>query len=101
MLADLGCRNIADNDNNLLENLSIETVIREEPHHIFVVTMGNDTKAAETALENMMKENPAWMTLEAVRENRLHVMDKSLFNLKPNSRWAEAYRTLYEILINE
>lgn len=101
MLADLGCRNIADNDNNLLENLSIETVIREEPHHIFVVTMGNDTKAAETALENMMKENPAWNTLEAVRENRLHVMDKSLFNLKPNSRWAEAYRTLYEILINE
>ncbi len=101
MLADLRCINIADNDDNLLENLSIETVIREEPYHIFVVTMGSDTEAAKNSLENMMKENPAWGTLEAVREGRIHIMDKKLFNLKPNSRWAEAYRILYETLINK
>ncbi|MBQ8004384.1 MAG: ABC transporter substrate-binding protein [Oscillospiraceae bacterium] len=98
MLFDMGCTNIADNDKSLLENLSVEAVITSEPQHIFVVTMGSDTEKAMSSLENMIKENPAWSTLEAVREGRLHVMDKTLFNLKPNARWAEAYKTLYEKL---
>ncbi|MGM9684160.1 MAG: ABC transporter substrate-binding protein, partial [Eubacteriales bacterium] len=42
MLADMGCINIADNDASLLENLSVESVIREQPYHIFVVTMGSN-----------------------------------------------------------
>ena len=98
MLADMGCINIADGNDGLLENLSVEAVIREQPYHIFVVTMGSDTAAAERSLENMMKENPAWGTLEAVKGGRLHVMDKTLFNLKPNDRWAESYEILYEKL---
>ena len=98
MLADIGCINIADSDTSLLENLSVEAVIREEPHHIFVVTMGNNTEAAKASLENMMQENPAWGTLEAVKSGRFHIMDKTLFNLKPNARWAESYGILYEKL---
>lgn len=98
MLADLGCINIADSDASLLENLSVEAVIRENPYHIFVVSMGSDTDAAEASLNTMMEENPAWNTLEAVEEGRFHVMDKTLFNLKPNARWAEAYEDLYETL---
>ena len=96
MLHDLGCTNIADSDTSLLENLSIEAVIRQQPHHIFVVTMGSDTERAKAALEAMLSENPAWQSLDAVKENRLHFMDKSLFNLKPNARWAESYQTLYD-----
>ena len=98
MLADMGCVNIADNNASLLENLSVEAIIREEPHHIFVVTMGSDTEAAEKSLENLMKENPALSSLDAVKNGRLHVMDKTLFNLKPNDRWAESYEILYEKL---
>ena len=98
MLRDMGCINIADGDRSLLENLSVESVMREQPYHIFVVTMGSDTEAAKQSLENLIKENPAWSTLEAVKEDRLHVMDKSLFNLKPNARWAESYEILYEKL---
>ena len=98
MLADMGCVNIADNNESLLENLSVEAVIREQPHHIFVVTMGSNTEAAEKSLENMMKENPAWNTLDAVKSGRLYVMDKTLFNLKPNDQWAESYEILYEKL---
>ena len=100
MLADLGCINIADSDTSLLENLSVEAVMREQPHHIFVVTMGSDASAAEKMLETMIKENPAWSTLGAVKEARLHVMEKALFHLKPNDRWAEAYGILYETLTN-
>lgn len=98
MLADMGCINIADSDTSLLENLSVEAVIREEPYHIFVVTMGSDTEAALASLNHMMAENPAWNELDAVQENRLHMMEKTLFNLKPNARWAEAYERLYETL---
>lgn len=98
MLNDMGCINIADNDSSLLENLSVEAIIREEPHHIFVVTMGSDTEAAKKSLENMIKENSAWNTLGAVKNGRLHIMDKTLFNLKPNDRWAESYEMLYEKL---
>lgn len=98
MLADMGCINIADSNTSLLENLSVEAVIRENPYHIFVVTMGSDTDKAVEKLYDMMEENPAWNTLTAVREGRLHVMEKSLFNLKPNARWGEAYEKLYETL---
>ena len=98
MLHDMGCINIADSNTSLLENLSVEAIIREEPHHIFVVTMGSDTEAAEKSLENLMKENPALSSLDAVKNGRLHVMDKTLFNLKPNARWAESYGILYDKL---
>ena len=101
MLRDMGCINIADGNDGLLENLSVEAVIKEQPCHIFIVSMGIDTEAAESSLKNMMKENPAWSTLEAVRGGRLHVMDKTLFNLKPNERWAESYEILYEKLMQK
>ena len=98
MLSDMGCINIADSNTTLLDNLSVEAVIREDPQHIFVVTMGSNTQAAKQALQNMLNENPAWSTLSAIRNNRLHVMDKTLFNLKPNARWAQSYEILYEKL---
>ena len=49
----------------------------------------------------MMEENPAWSGLWAVKNGRMHLMDKMLFNLKPNDRWAEAYGILYEKLIEK
>jgi iron complex transport system substrate-binding protein len=97
MLSDIGCINIADSDTGLLESLSIEAIIRENPYHIFVVTMGSDTEAALASFYNMIDENRAWQGLDAVASGRVHVMDKSLYNLKPNSRFAEAYVKLYEI----
>ena len=98
MLADMGCVNIADSETALLENLSVEAVIREQPYHIFVVTMGNNTEKAMDNLHQMMAENPAWGSLGAMREGRLHLMDRKLFNIKPNADWAESYETLSEIL---
>ena len=98
MLADMGCINIADSDKSLLDDLSVESVIRKEPYHIFVVTMGDDTEKALSNLTRMMEENPAWGTLSAVKEDRLHVMDRKLFNIKPNAKWAQAYEKLSGIL---
>ena len=101
MLNDLGCVNIADSDETLLETLSAESVMRARPYRIFVVTMGEDTDKAMENLSLLMDEDPAWGSLDAVRENRLHVMDRKLFNNKPNAGWAEAYELLSKILREE
>lgn len=101
MLADLGCINIADSDSSLLENLSVESVIRREPYRIFVVAMGDDTDRAIENLYRMLEENPAWGTLDAVTEGRLHIMDRKLFHSKPNADWAESYEILSKIILEE
>lgn len=98
MLKELGCINIADSDTSLLENLSIESIIREDPYRILIVPAGNDPEGTQENVSRMMEETPAWYELSAVKENRLSYLDKRLFNLKPNARWDEAYETLCTLL---
>lgn len=94
MLKEFGCVNIADSDSSLLENLSVESIIKADPYRIFIVQSGDDEKAMRENVTKMMEENPAWKELSAVKENRLCYLDKRLFNLKPNARWGEAYEVL-------
>lgn len=101
MLAAMGCINIADSETGLLETLSMETILTEDPEHIFVVLQGSDTTKAEQTLELSLLSNPAWNELTAVREGRYHVMDQRLYNVKPNARWGEAYEKLADILYPE
>ena len=49
-------------------------------------------------LESTLLSDPAWQTLTAVQSGRYHVLDQSLYNLKPNARWGEAYEALADIL---
>jgi iron complex transport system substrate-binding protein len=93
MLGDLGCINLADQEKNLTEQLNVEYILEKNPRHILVVTMGDEEKAKKN-FKTMMEENPAWSSLTAVKENRMYILDKSLFNQKPNARWAIAYETL-------
>lgn len=101
MLADLGCVNIADQDNRLLEQLSVEKIMEQDPDYIFVVIQGSDPTDAEMILESTLLSNPAWETLTAVKEGRYYVMDPNLYNMKPNARWGEAYEKLADILYPE
>ena len=100
MLKSLGCVNIADSDSSLLENLSLEKILEEDPEYIFIVQRGDNAEGMKAYVENMMQENPAWLELTAVQQGRLYFMDKNLYNLKPNHRWGEAYEKLEEILEN-
>ena len=98
MLKSLGCINIADTDETLLENLSMEHILMEDPDYVFVVQQGDDTQGAQEQLQRFFAENPAWASLTAVREGRVYQLEKRLYNLKPNARWGEAYRKLEELL---
>lgn len=101
MLADLGCINVADSDSSLLENLSIEAIIQANPDYIFAVLQGSDSTDAQAMLEKTLLDNPAWSELRAVKEGRFYTVENSLYNLKPNARWGEAYEKLADILYPE
>lgn len=101
MLGNLGCVNIADQGNALLEQLSIEAILQADPEYIFVVLQSADPADAKSVLETTLLSNPAWATLSAVKEGRYYVMDQNLYNLKPNGRWGEAYENLADILYPE
>lgn len=101
MLRSLGCENIADSDETLLEHLSMEHILAQDPDIIFLVPQGNDTQGTQAALDAFLRENPAWETLSAVREGRVYTLDKALYSLKPNVRWGEAYLALAELIWNE
>jgi len=98
ILSDSGLINIADNDKALLENLNIESIVKENPYRIFVAVMGDDHEAAKENLTKLLSENPAWSNLDAVKNNRIHIMERELFHIKPNEKWAQSYEQLEKIL---
>jgi len=98
MLKALGCINIADSDESLLENVSVEHILKEDPDFIFFAQVGDDMDEIEENVQKFINENPIWQELTAVKEGRVYSMDKALYNLKPNERWGEAYEKLEQIL---
>lgn len=98
MLNDLGCINLADSEESLLENLSIEYILKEDPEYIFITQRGDDEEGMKKYVQSYFEDHPLWKELSAVKNNNVYFMDKNLYNLKPNHRWAEAYRGLAEVL---
>ncbi len=98
MLANLDCENLADSDDSLLKQLSMESILLNDPDYIFVVLQSADPADAQEVLETTLLQNPAWNSLTAVQEGRCYVMDPNLYNLKPNEKWGEAYEKLADIL---
>lgn len=98
MLLDLGCVNLCDLHPSLLEELSLEAIVMEDPDWILISVMGGDEEAALASVNAVLGQNPAWQMLTAVREGRLRVLPRELFHYKPNARWAESYEYLYEML---
>ena len=101
MLYALGCENIADSQESLLENLSIEQIILQDPEYIFFIQQGDNEEGTKKNIENFISENPAWSELSAVKSGKVYLLEKPLYALKPNERWGEAYEKLEEILANE
>ena len=90
--------NIADSDSGLLEEIQMESILAADPDHIFVTTMGSSTEKALDSLTELFHSDPAWESLAAVKEGRVHILDKALFHYKPNVRWGESYEVLADIL---
>ncbi|MBQ4353994.1 MAG: ABC transporter substrate-binding protein [Clostridia bacterium] len=96
MLKELGTRNIAENAPVLIDGLSMEEILLENPAYLFISTMG-DEDAAKANMNALLAE-PAWQEVDAVKNGRVFYLPKELFQYKPNERWAEAYRMLCDLL---
>ena len=101
MLEEFGCVNIADTQESLLEQLSVESILLQDPDKILIVQSGDDAEGMKQNVEKMFYENPIWNELSALKSGEVYFLDKHLYNLKPNARWAEAYEKLAEILYGE
>lgn len=101
ILEELQADNIVERHASLLEDLSIEAIIQEDPDYIFVSIMGSDDQKALDALKEGIQANPAWNELTAIKNDRYYVLPKELFHYKPNARWGESYAYLAKILYPE
>ena len=96
MLEELGCHNIADDVPVLVDGLSVEEIIRQDPDHIFISLMG-DELTSKAYMESVL-EGEAWQSLTAVKEGRVHFLMQDMFHYKPCRYWDGAYQTLNGIL---
>ena len=101
MLKSLGCVNIADSESSLLENLSAEHILLQDPDYIFIVQQGDDPNAIRNYVDTFFAQQPLLSQLTAVQNGNVYIMDKALYSLKPNARWGEAYEKLEVILSGE
>lgn len=99
ILEDLGCINIADRAEILLDNLSAEVILKENPEYIFISVMGDYDNSKAYMQELLSKKEYA--SLDAVKNGRVYFLPKELFQYKPCSRWNESYRYISSILNNE
>ena len=100
ILNELGCENIADRTPSMLEDLSIEQIIADDPDYIFVTTMGSEESALEYIKSNL-ESDPAWIGLTAIKEGNYYLLPKELFHYKPNHRWDKSYEYLAKIVYPE
>ena len=101
MVTAMKAKNIVDSWDNAdgAERLDInlETVFAANPD-IIIVQCHAGTDAAKQQVEETYGENPVWQSLNAVKNGKVFYLEKTLFHNKPNSRFAEAYQKLAEIL---
>lgn len=100
ILKDLGCDNIVDRYDTLLDGISLEKVIEADPDFIFYTTMGDDAKALAYLRDNL-ESNEAWKELSAVKNGNFVQLPKEMFHYKPNAKWGDAYQYIYDIIYGE
>ena len=96
MLRELGAQNIADSAPLLLDGLNVETVLAEDPDYLFFSAMGSE-EAAAAAVDELLS-GQIWGSLNAVKGNRYALLPRDTFHYKPNTKWADAYAYLIELL---
>ena len=99
ILEDLGCVNIADKAEALLDNLSAEVILTEDPEYIFISVMG-DYDNSKAYMEELLSK-PEYVALDAVKNGRVYFLPKELLQYKPCGRWDESYRYISTIINNE
>ena len=101
MIEEMNAVNIVDEWENASGaerlDINLEPVYAADPD-IIVVQCHAGAEVAQQQIQEAYGENPVWQSLRAVQEGQVYYLEKELFHNKPNSRFAEAYQKLAEIL---
>ena len=68
---------------------SLEELVKNNPDLIFITSMGTDA-AIENRLRSDVQSNPAWNSLQAVRENKIIFLPEQLFLINPGLQYPKA-----------
>jgi len=79
---------------------SLEKLVEKNPDILLVVTMGNSTDI-EKNMNETVKNNPAWLSLQAVKNNKVVYLPSDLFLLNPGLRMPEAVGYMANIVYPE
>lgn len=77
--------------------INMEAIFAANPEMIFVRSIGTDEETVEL-LGKLIKDNPVWDSLEAVKNDKVYIMPEELFLHRPNHRYAESYKMMAEWL---
>lgn len=104
MISAMNAGNIVDTWENASSaerlEINLETVFSANPDIIIVQCHAGEDDA-KALVESTYGSNPVWQSLKAVQDGKVYYLEKSLFHNKPNSRFAEAYQKLAQILYPE
>lgn len=101
MLKDLGCLNIADGDDSLLEDLSLEAILQLDPGYIFAVYHGTGRGGRPGQSGGESAVQPRLGLPQRGGGGRFHILERRMYSLKPNALWGDAYEQLADILCGE
>lgn len=79
---------------------SMEKMVEKQPDYIFMTIHGAEG-AGLKKIESELKENPAWASLNAVKNNKAVVLPSQLFLVNPGFHYSEALDTMASIAYPE
>lgn len=101
MIEELNSINIISDVNNVSGServpINLEAIYEQQPT-IILINCHQDEELAQSIIANALQKNPIWNNLDAVKMNRVYYLPKELFHNKPNRRFVESYRLLFQLL---
>ncbi|ARI78143.1 cobalamin-binding protein [Halobacillus mangrovi] len=89
-----GASNVFESESEASVQTDWEEVRKRNPDHICMVWVG---VKEDKMNPDLLKKRPGWMEMEAVKNNRIHVLEESLF-CRPSPRLLEGLRKLKSVL---
>lgn len=103
ILLELGCVNVADTPGVFADadHVTVDEIVALDPDFIFVIPSGDNQGGMEEHLNDIFGKDSRWTELTAVKNSHAKILDKRMFQFKPNDFWADAYETIESYLFEE
>ncbi|MFL8710236.1 ABC transporter substrate-binding protein [Clostridioides sp. GD02377] len=100
----VGAENITDNITDNVESgyiqFSLEQILKENPDYILRFAHGN-IEETKKAFDESFEKNPAWATLDAVKNGKVIDLDSSIFNVSANIYVKDSINKLGDIFYGD